>query len=60
MGEAAGDGRTRQSGAPLDIHYLVFGAPPHHPTVRVLEQLNVGAFVFLWHRIVRCPSHSLL
>jgi hypothetical protein len=24
-------------------------APPRHPTVRVLEQLTVGAFVFLWH-----------
>jgi hypothetical protein len=23
-----------------------------HPTVRVLEQLTIGAFVFLWHRTV--------
>jgi hypothetical protein len=41
VGEAAVDGRTGQS-----------GAPPRHPTVRVLEQLIVGAFVFLWHRTV--------
>jgi hypothetical protein len=28
------------------------GAPTRHPTVRVLEQLTVGAFVCLWHRTV--------
>jgi hypothetical protein len=38
-------------GAP-DTHCLVSGALPRHPTVRVLEQLTVGAFVFLWHQIV--------
>jgi hypothetical protein len=38
-------------GAP-DTHCSVSGSPPRHPTVRVLEQLTVGAFVFLWHRIV--------
>jgi hypothetical protein len=38
----------------------VSGALPRHPIVRVLEQLTVGAFVFLWHRTVRCPSDSLL
>jgi hypothetical protein len=27
----------------------VFGEPPCHPIVRVLEQLTIGAFVFLWH-----------
>ena len=50
--EAAGDGRTGQSGAPPDTHYSVSGAPPRHPTVRVLEQLIVAALVFLWHRTV--------
>jgi hypothetical protein len=25
------------------------GAPPCHPTVRVLEQSTVGIVVFLWH-----------
>jgi hypothetical protein len=38
-------------GAP-DTHCSVSGAPPRHPTVRVIEQLTVGAFVFLWHRTV--------
>jgi hypothetical protein len=52
VGEAAVYGRTGQSGAPLDTHCLVSGAPPCHPTVRVLEQSTVGAFVFLWHRTV--------
>jgi hypothetical protein len=52
FGEAAGDGRTGQSGAPLDTHCSVSGAPPRHPTVRVLEQLTVGGFVFLLHRTV--------
>jgi hypothetical protein len=49
IGEAAVDGRTGQSGAPLDRHCRMSGAPPRHPTVRILEQLTVGAFVFLWH-----------
>jgi hypothetical protein len=31
-----------------------------HPTVRVLEQLTVGAFVFLWHHTVRCRTGQLL
>jgi hypothetical protein len=52
VGEAAVDGRTGQFGAPLDTHCSVSGAPPCHPTVRVLEQSTVGAFVFLWHRTV--------
>jgi hypothetical protein len=30
----------------------VSGAPPRHPIVRILEQLTVGAFVFLWRRTV--------
>jgi hypothetical protein len=38
-------------GAP-DMHCALPGAPPRHPTVRVLEQLTVGVFVFLWHRTV--------
>jgi hypothetical protein len=52
VGQAAVDGRTGQSGTPPDTHCSVSGAPPRHPTVRVLEQLIVGAFVFLWHRTV--------
>jgi hypothetical protein len=52
VGEAAGDGRTGQFGAPPDRHCTLSDAPPHHPTVRVLEQLIVDAFVFLWHRTV--------
>jgi hypothetical protein len=35
VGEAAGDGRTRQSGAPSDRHCKLSSAPPCHPTVRV-------------------------
>jgi hypothetical protein len=38
-------------GAP-DTYCSVSGAPPRHPTVRVLGPLIVGAFVFLWHRTV--------
>jgi hypothetical protein len=35
------------------------GAPPRHPTVRVLEQLTVGVFIFLWHRTVWwCTAQS--
>jgi hypothetical protein len=30
----------------------VSGAPPCHPTIRVIEQMTIGAFVFLWHRTV--------
>ena len=45
-------------GAP-DRYCALSGAPPCHPTVRVLEQLTVGAFVFLWHRTVLwCTEHS--
>jgi hypothetical protein len=39
-------------GAPPDTHCSLSGAPPRHPTVRVLEQLTVGALVFLWHQTV--------
>jgi hypothetical protein len=38
-------------GAP-DRHCSLSGAPPRHPTVRVLEQSTVGAVVFLWHQTV--------
>jgi hypothetical protein len=55
-GMAAGDGRIGQSGAPPDRHCRLSGASPRHPTIRVREQSNVGAIVFLWHRTVRCAS----
>ena len=45
VGEATGDGRTGQSGAPPDKHCRLSGAPPRHPTIRVLEHLTVGGFV---------------
>jgi hypothetical protein len=35
VGEAAGDGRTGQFGAPPDRYCALSGAPPHHPTIRV-------------------------
>jgi hypothetical protein len=44
--EAAVDGRTGQFGAPPDRHCAMSGVLPRHPTVRVLEQLTIGAFVF--------------
>jgi hypothetical protein len=50
VGEAAVDGRTGQSSVPPDTHCSVFGALSRHPTVRVLEQSIVGAFICLWHR----------
>jgi hypothetical protein len=56
VGEAAGDGRTRQSGAPPDRHCSLSGAPPRHPTVRVQSRSTVGGFVLLWHRTVWCPD----
>jgi hypothetical protein len=49
LGKAAVDGRTGQS-----------GAPPRHPTVRVLTQSTVGELVFLWHRTVRCATGQVL
>jgi hypothetical protein len=52
IGKAVGDGRTGQSGAPPDRYCVLYGAPPRHPTVRVVDQLTVGDFVFLWHRTV--------
>jgi hypothetical protein len=49
VGEAAGDGRTGQS-----------GAPPRNPTVRVLTQSTVGELVLLWHRTVWCATGQAL
>jgi hypothetical protein len=37
---------------PPDRYCALSGALLRHPTVRVLEQLTIGAFVFLWHRTV--------
>jgi hypothetical protein len=54
------DGCTGQSDAPPDRHYRLSGAPPRNPTVRVREQLIVGAVVFLWHRTVRCHTRQFL
>jgi hypothetical protein len=53
-GEAAGDGRTGQSGAPPDKHYRLSGAPPRHPTVRVRSKVDRWSFVSLRQRTVRC------
>jgi hypothetical protein len=38
--ESAGDGRTRQSGAPPDRHCSLFGASPRHPTVMVQSSVD--------------------
>jgi hypothetical protein len=46
--------RTGTVGCPVHRH------GPRHPTVRVREQLTVGAIVFLWHRIVRCHTGQVL
>jgi hypothetical protein len=56
VGEAASDGRTRQSGAPPDRHCSLSSPLPRHPTVRVWSWSTVGGFVLLRHRTVRCPS----
>jgi hypothetical protein len=47
--EAAGDGRTGQSGAPPDRHCSLSGAPPRHPTVRDRSGVDRWSFVLLWH-----------
>jgi hypothetical protein len=54
LGEAAGDGHTRQSGAPPDRHCRLSGASPRHPTVRVRSKVDRWSFVSLRHRTVRC------
>jgi hypothetical protein len=41
-------------------HRTLSGVPPRHPTVRVLEQLTVGGFVLLRHRIVWCHSEQVM
>jgi hypothetical protein len=56
VGEAAGDGRTGQSGAPPDTHCSLSSALPRHPIVRVRSWLTVGGFVLLRHRTVRCHT----
>jgi hypothetical protein len=43
VGEAAGDGRTGQSGAPPDRHCSLSGALPRHPNVRVRSWVDLGA-----------------
>jgi hypothetical protein len=40
VGEAAGDGRTEQSGAPPDRSCSLSSAPPRHPTVRVWSPVD--------------------
>jgi hypothetical protein len=52
-------GRLLAMGAP-DRHCRLSGAPPRHPTVRVLEQLTVGGFVFLRHQTVWCHTGQVL
>jgi hypothetical protein len=59
VGEAAGDGRTGQSGVPPDMHCSLSGAPPRHPTIRVRSSVDRWSFVFLRHQTVRCPSDSV-
>jgi hypothetical protein len=54
IGEATGDGRTGQSGAPPDRHCSLSGVPPRHPTVRVRSWVDRWSFVLLRHRTVRC------
>jgi hypothetical protein len=56
VGEAAGDGRTGQSGALPDRHCSLSGVPPRHPTVRVWSWSTVGGFVLLRHRTVWCHT----
>jgi hypothetical protein len=55
-------GRLQSTGAPDSLvrHRTLSGAPPYHPTIRVLEQLTVGGFVLLWHRTVRCHTRQVL
>jgi hypothetical protein len=58
VGEATGDGRTGQSGAPPDMHCSLSGAPPRHPIVRVWSSVDRWSFVLLRHQTVRCPLTS--
>jgi hypothetical protein len=54
--------RLLSMGAPDSLvrHWTVSGAPPRHPTVRVLEQSTVGGFVLMRHRTVRCATEQVL
>jgi hypothetical protein len=47
--------RLLAMGAP-DMYCVLSDAPPCQLSVRVLEQLTVGTFVFLRHRTVRCHT----
>jgi hypothetical protein len=55
-------GRLLSMGAPDSPvrHRTLSGAPPRHPTVRVLTQSTVGELVLLWHRTVRCATGQVL
>jgi hypothetical protein len=55
VGEAAGDGRTGQFGAPPDRYCVLSGAPRRHTTVRFRSSVDRRSFVLLRHRTVRCP-----
>jgi hypothetical protein len=56
VGEAAGDGRTEESGAPPDRYCALSSALPRHPTVRVRSWSTLGGFVLLRHWTVRCHT----
>jgi hypothetical protein len=60
VGEAAGDGRIGQSGAPPDRYCALSGVPLRDPTVRVYSEVDRWSFVLLRHRTVRCPLTSIL
>jgi hypothetical protein len=49
-------------GAPDSLvrHRTVSGVPPRHPPVRAWSWSNIGGFVLMQHRTVRCPSDQLL
>jgi hypothetical protein len=55
-------GRLLSMGAPDSPmrHRTLSGAPPRHPTIRVLTQSTVGALVLLWHWTVRCRTEQVL
>jgi hypothetical protein len=55
-------GRLLSMGAPDSPvrHQTLSGAPPCHPTVRVLTQSTIGELVLLSHRTVRCATGQVL
>jgi hypothetical protein len=57
---SAGDGRTGQSGAPLDNHCALSNVRHVSATVRVRSWSTIGAFVVLLHQTVWCPLTSAL